>query len=365
MNPFYVYGIGLKAFNNKVIFNSEFNNIIDLCKYLRQNPNGTDVIKQKVNDFINTQPEHHKEWCKRIILKNLRIGITESTVNKVYGKFIPVFEVMLAKPFERMFEEIVVEYKIDGVRVIAVKQNGITHLFTRNGKRIEGYNFIESDLNQMSVDNIVFDGEIISGDYTGTMNNLFAQKNGKVGIYNIFDIIDIEDFSNGKSKEVYYERLSRLNEESFKYGISTNKVNSLRFMDGTIVHYPTVEKLSELTDNAVKQGYEGIMIKDVNGFYECKRGFGWQKMKPFFSDEYPIIGFESGTGKYKNILGKVIVDVDGVAVGVGSGFTDAQRMDIWNNQKQYLGRIIEVQYQEKIQKTGSLRFPTIKGFREF
>ena len=82
----------------------------------------------------------------------------------------------------------------------------------------------------------------------------------------------------------------------------------------------------------------------------------------FESDEFKIIDFEEGDGKYKGTLGKVIVDVNGVAVGVGSGWTDADRSEIWGNKDKYLGNLIEVRYQEKT-KDNSLRFPTVKGFR--
>jgi DNA ligase-1 len=110
-------------------------------------------------------------------------------------------------------------------------------------------------------------------------------------------------------------------------------------------------------------GFEGAMIKPLDSKYECKRSYAWQKAKLFQSDEFRIIDFEEGDGKYKGTLGKVIIDVNGVLVGCGSGFNDNERFDIWSNKDKYLGKWIEVQYQEKIEKTGSLRFPTVRGLR--
>ena len=116
-------------------------------------------------------------------------------------------------------------------------------------------------------------------------------------------------------------------------------------------------------NKVVSDGFEGIMIKPLDSKYKAKRSYDWQKLKPFMSDEFYITGFEEGDGKYKGTLGKVIINVDGVEVGVGSGFSDNQRNDIWLHQNNYLNKQIEVQYQEKITKTGALRFPTVKSIR--
>jgi len=360
MNPFWIYGIGTKAFNNKGVGANTFTDIIDVLEFLKQNPTGTDKIKFQVNAFINSQPEQHQDWYKRIILKDLRIGCTDKTVNKIWKDLIPTFEVMLAKPFDRIFDEVACEVKLDGVRIAAVKE-GSTQMFTRNGKLVEGYEDIIKELDNLPIDNIVFDGEIVSGNYTGTMNNLFNKSNKKSGIFNIFDVIPTSEFYQGKSKHNYIER-----KKSLKDINDNTESTSLNFVFPIVIlQKPTIEQLNQITEDTVKQGYEGIMVKNTSALYECKRSTDWLKLKPFFSEEFAIIDFEQGTGKYKDILGKVIIDVNGVAVGCGSGFTDKQRKDIWNNKDNYLGKFIEVQYQEKIEKTGSLRFPTVKGFREF
>lgn len=360
MNPFWIYGIGSKTFNNNIIGETEFKNVFELLKYLKQNPTGADDDKRKVNIFVNSQPKVYQNWYKRIILKDLRIGITAKTVNKIWGGLIPVFDVMLAKPFDRLFDEVACEVKLDGVRIIVIKEKGNVNMFTRNGKLIKGYNDIINEISSLPIDDVMLDGEIISGDYVGTMNNLFTKTKNKIGIYYIFDIMPLGEFYLGKSKYNYIERKQSLKKLSKIKGDNLDYVFPL-----TILQSPTIEQLERVTEGAVKQGYEGIMVKNTSALYECKRSINWLKLKPFFSDEFPIIGFENGAGKYKNTLGKVIIDVNGIGVGVGSGFTDVQRDKIWNNQDKYLGKHLEVQYQEKIKKTGSLRFPTVKGFREF
>lgn len=57
-----------------------------------------------------------------------------------------------------------------------------------------------------------------------------------------------------------------------------------------------------------------------------------------------IIGFEEGTGKYEGMLGALLLDYKGYELRCGSGFTDEDRKEIWNNKEKYLGKIAEIQY---------------------
>lgn len=360
-NPYKVYGIGKKAFKKVKLQSTQqvFTDILSLLDYLLEHNTGSDADKLEINKFLAQFDDETQEWYKRIILKDLKIGTTEKTINKVFSNLIPVFNVALAEPFERLYDLVVVEPKMDGVRAIGVKLNGKTNLFTRNGKQIEGFNDVIIELNALDVDNCVFDGELMGSDYKDTMTKVFRKTEDKTSNYHMFDIMTYEEFQEGKSWETLDVRKTTL-----KRVLKESNTKYLKYVhEMAILDYPTIEQINELTKQAIALGYEGTMVKKVDSFYQCKRTYDWQKAKEFFSDEFIIIGFEEGDGKYKGTLGKVIIDVDGTKVGVGSGFTDEERKDIWDNQDLYLGMQIEVQYQEKIAKTGSLRFPTVKSIR--
>lgn len=360
-NPYKVFGIGKKAFKKGTI-SLKYKDIFELLDYLLLHNTGTDIDKSYVNTFISSQPEEYHDMYKRIILKDLKIGITDKTINKIYKDLIPTFTVQLAEPFEKFYTNVACEVKIDGCRCLSIKQNGLVRMFTRNGKQIEGFNDVAENIKRLPVDNIVFDGEIIGKDYTDTMNQLFAKGNNKQGTYMIFDMLTPDEFYNGESIFDYWTRKQGL--INLRKSLNTQEFTGLHFVEPlAILDNPTIEQFNELMNKVVSDGFEGIMVKPLNSKYKAKRSYDWQKLKPFMSDEFRIIGFENGDGKYKETLGKVIIDVNGVQVGVGSGFSDSQRNDIWLNQNQYLGKYIEVQYQEKIEKTGALRFPTVKSIR--
>lgn len=367
-DPFTVTGLSSKKIN-KTIFGYvndavNFNDISDVMNYIKENNTGRDIDIQRIQNFIYKHDNDLQEFYKQVFTKELTIGVTAITLNKIFGKnFINEFSVMLAEPFERFFSDVACEVKVDGCRALTIKQGNSVNMFTRNGKLLEGFNTVIEQIKNLPVNTMVFDGELIGNDYTDTMNKLFRKSEGKQANYMIFDMLTLSEFQSGKSSNDYWTRKQGLI-DIFKRLENKNLYKNLICVEPfKIIKNATIEDINEATKLAVSMGFEGAMIKPLDSKYECKRSYSWQKAKPFFSDEFKIIDFEVGEGKYKNTLGKVIVDVNGVSVGVGSGWSDTQRNEIWNNKDQYLGKFVEVQYQEKIEKTGSLRFPTVKGLR--
>lgn len=364
-DPFIITGISKKKINKDTIIvdrlGNDLNTVEQAIEYLKENNTGRDIDIARIQSFIYKHDNKLQDFYKQVFTKELTIGITAKTLNKVYGKnFINDFSVMLAEPFERFYNNVACEVKVDGCRCLTIKQNKSVNMFTRNGKLIEGFNDLIEQIKSLPVDTMVFDGELISKDYVGTMNNLFRKSEGKQSDYMIFDMLTLSEFQQGISNNDYWTRKQGLI-NLFKQ--VTNCPNLICVEPFKILKNATIEDINEATQIAMSMGFEGAMIKPLDSKYECKRSYAWQKAKIFQSDEFKIIDFEEGDGKYKGTLGKVVVDVNGVSVGVGSGFNDNQRNEIWSNKGQYLGKYLEVQFQEKIKKTGALRFPTVKSIR--
>ncbi len=149
----------------------------------------------------------------------------------------------------------------------------------------------------------------------------------------------------------------------------------LRIMPGLMVDLDTAEGRSQMrqfANAAVEQGYEGIMIKDPEAPYECKRSSFWMKWKPVMTVDLNIVGFEEGTGRNQGRLGAIIcegTDNDRlIRVNVGSGLSDADRDEYWHSRDDLLGRVVEVAADAVTQNqdgTYSLRFPRFVRFRGF
>ena len=100
--------------------------------------------------------------------------------------------------------------------------------------------------------------------------------------------------------------------------------------------------------------------------YKTKRHAGLLKVKEFYTDDLLVTGVYEGEkgSKYEGLLGGVYVDYKGNVVKVGSGFSDKEREEFFNDKDLIIGKVIEVQYFEETENQKddglSLRFPTYK-----
>ena len=166
--------------------------------------------------------------------------------------------------------------------------------------------------------------------------------------YHVFDIPE-SDMPFTRRYQLYQDCIAQLNHPQIKI-VKHIKVKSEQHIQDTFV-------------KALNGGYEGLVIKPENHKYSTKRSWSWMKLKAEHSEDLPVIGFFEGEGKYVGQLGGVIVErQNGVNVRVGSGFSDAERSNIWQDQYSFINQIIEVKYHEET-PDGSLRHPVYKGFR--
>ena len=124
------------------------------------------------------------DWYRRILIKDLRCGVSEKTVNNVAKKMnlqfrVPVFSCMLAHDGAKHPKKIqgccLVEYKYDGVRVIGIVKNGKATLYSRNGKIFHNFPHIENALSKTEYNNMVFDGEVMSDDFQALMKQVYRK----------------------------------------------------------------------------------------------------------------------------------------------------------------------------------------------
>jgi len=129
-----------------------------------------DAIQDLCDQATN---EQWNDWYRRILIKDLRCGVSVKTVNGVAPGTVPVFGCMLAhdgaKHPKKIKGQCIVEYKYDGVRVIAIVQNGSATLYSRNGKLLSNFPHIEEALSKPEYNDTVFDGEVMSDDFQTLM----------------------------------------------------------------------------------------------------------------------------------------------------------------------------------------------------
>jgi DNA ligase 1 len=90
------------------------------------------------------------DWYRRILIKDLRCGVSEKTVNKVVPGCVPVFTCQLAHDSANHEKKMTgvkqIEIKLDGVRVITIIQGNKVEMFSRNGKQFHNFGHIIEEL---------------------------------------------------------------------------------------------------------------------------------------------------------------------------------------------------------------------------
>jgi DNA ligase-1 len=317
----------------------------------------------------------------------MRAGFTEGTVNRVckktYPQFtIPVFECMLAHDGANHEKKItgkkLLEPKLDGVRVITVvnAENKTAVMYSRNGKLLENFGHITSAIEaniEMFDRSMVLDGEMVSSSFQALMKQVHRKSDADASDARLmlFDILPLSEFQKGKSTMGQKRRSVMLR------GMKTifDKIGSIDIIPQIEVDldsYVGELEFKQYNKDAIESGFEGIMIKDVNAVYECKRTVSWLKMKPFIEVSLEVTDVEEGTGKNQGRLGALVCsgvdDGKTIVVNCGSGFTDDDRVEFWDNRVNLPRQIVEVRADAVTQNqdgTYSLRFPRFLRFRGF
>jgi DNA ligase-1 len=331
--------------------------------------------------------EQWNSWYRRILIKDLRCGTSETTINKMVTKThapysIPVFSCQLAHDSANHESKVIgkklIEVKLDGVRVITIcYPDGRVDQYSRNGKELVNFPHVKDQLSKVAHgfnEPMVLDGEIMSGSFQDLMKQIHRKSETPAAdaVLNLFDYVTLADFETGAST-AKQEHRSRMLVEWFDT-VQTQLPNV------TVVGQELVDldtdtgqaRYVEINKQAIAGGYEGIMLKDPAAGYECKRSVAWLKLKPFIEVSLNVTAIEEGTGRNVGRLGALVCsgsdDGKSITVNVGSGFSDAARDQFYRVRGSIIDQVVEVRADAITQNqdgTYSLRFPRFLRFRGF
>jgi len=325
---------------------------------------------------------------ERIIAKDMRCGVSEATVNKIWPGTVPSYPVMLASGYDQKLVDKIqfpayVQLKLDGMRFNAIVKGEVVEYRSRNGKELTIPNKVFDipfiTMAKFYGEDMVFDGELLVVDATGkpvnrqTGNGILSKSiKGTMGEEEatnvratIWDAITFEKFSQGIDKEIYSTRIEKL----------SKAISYMRGQKGQIGHYIDLVWNKQVNDIATAQkifekflaeGQEGTILKSKDGIWEDKRSKTQIKFKGELECELKVVDWEEGTGKNVGRLGALVCESsDGVIrVNVGSGYSDEQRDEYT---RKVIGKIITVKYNARIKdRSGveSLFLPVFIELRE-
>ena len=298
-----------KAQNYTTFDLKSFSDVID---YLKIHNTGADVDVAAIRKFIcnNSKYDVECEFYEQMVTKKFRLGADSKLVNKAIPGLIEEFNVQLGTSIEKVKlrgnELIFISHKLNGLRCAYLG----TECRTRQNKTIQGIEHIIKDLQAMGYGNMFIDGELLYKNKEGLSDSEAFQKgtgiaNSKSGDksqlkFKVFDLLPLEEFWSGKSKDPYsvrYEKLNKLEEDIKSFG--TENIEVVERVYRGYDHSKIWEWLQYAEDN----DWEGCIV-NLDKPYECKRTKSLIKVKQFYDATLRVIGYEEGSGKNKGALGR-------------------------------------------------------------
>ena len=301
------------------------------------------------------------DWYRRILMKDLKCGISEVTINKVLKEFpnikqIQLFECMLAhdgaKQEKRLVGKKLLEPKLDGVRVVTVINvvSRTATMYSRNGKLLENFSHITDSIEAnigMFDRSIIIDGEMVSSSFQALMKQVHRKSDVQSSDARLmaFDVLPLSEFLAGESIMGQRRRSNLLRSMQPQF----DKIGNIDIIPQQEVDLDTYVgelEFKQYNKDAIEAGFEGILIKDPAAPYECKRSVSWLKMKPFIEVSLTVVAVEEGSAETKNVgkLGALVCEGedDGkfIRVNVGGGYTDELRDSIWASKDTVIGQIV-------------------------
>lgn len=296
--------------------------------------NQTDKVEQAIKD---AEGKFNKK-LKSGYVKSLKAAKEGKTDKIIKGGIIP----MLALKFQDYADKItfprIAQPKLDGERCVAVLKKGKVTLWTRTRKPILSCPHIIQQLELVlkGTKDCKIDGELYKHglsreDLEVLMGAVRKQKPTAMSSQVEFHIYDV--VFDDEPSETFSDRLKFLT-------LLPDWFSHIKFVDSFTVY--SMKFVDKYFKQCLKDGYEGIMIRDMNAPYQFKRSKALLKYKPRDDDEFKIVDVEQG--KDGTVVFRCVTK-DKKTFGATKAGKKSENQKYLKNKKKYIGKMLTVQYQ--------------------
>lgn len=304
-----------------------------------------------VVNFLGTLPAQYSAFLNRVLGRDLKVGL--ATWDKWFPGLFPQFVPQLCDKWQggKLSKQYMAERKLDGLRALVfIDESGDCTALSRSGKPLWNCNHIFEELKSRGLRNCVVDGEFEAGTFGESISITKSQTAHPKALslrFFVFDILHMTEWTSKKSlyplslrKQLLDEKLSGL-------------VHTLLVQ---FVMVQTDEEILEVMDGFVKEGYEGVVLKDPDSIYKFDRTADWLKVKPVDECDLAIYDIEEGKGRLAGTVGALnlygTVKHKGkeykIDTNCGTGLSDAIREELWamHQRGELVGKVAEIKYQD-------------------
>ena len=343
---------------------------------------------ERLRDILSNAEE--PEVVERLIKRDARCSVNSTILNKVFPNLIPEIPCMLAQPMnEKTLKNIKFpafsQLKADGMRCIAFITSNNVRMFSRNGTEIicEPLKNTLMTIGQIE-ENLLSDNValMLDGELICYKDNKLLDRKTSNGICNkvlkgtasenelnliqmqLWDIVRVDSNTFNPLEDKSYEK--RL--EDLYSILNTNSCSKLEVIPTEVVN--SMEEALEHFQKMLSQGLEGTILKNQDAKWSNTRSKDLVKLKEENTIDLLVVDIEEGSGDFEGGLGAIICETSDkkLRVRVGTGFSFEDRgfvNDLSNGKKvvkqiksleevskNYLGKIVEVKYNQIIKSKG-------------
>lgn len=322
--------------------------------------NETTHFEQAINDAKSRwdKKKNIDKYTEEINLKSTNEDNKDNNISSVPSP-------MLAQEFKKHQKKVVypcyIQPKLDGYRMIYYNNK----MYSRTGKEYTILN--DSTLHkQLSLlcklggDNVIFDGELyVHGNLKFEQYGVLRKTKWTQDDLSLLNSIEYHIYDVIIEKENYENRLQILT----NLFSSTNNIQNIKLV--RTEKCKGLEEIKSFTEEFLKQGYEGSMIRNSNGLYKQKyRSYDLLKNKTFDDSEFKIVDFtfeKDVLGKNDQVIVWICETPDRKIFHVPSKGTREERHQLYQRGSEFVGKMLSVQY-FGLTNDGIPRFP--KSLRE-
>lgn len=317
------------------------------------------AARARVAEVLEDLKAEHASVLRRVILKDLKVKVGDTLVNKAFPGAIPVTPYMRCSLPDKSsmpkwtdddwFTGIISQEKADGMFAALTRYADDFTVTSRQGSMFpyDAMGRIFSELRSRVVDDLQLHGELLvykNGVLlerqigNGILNSLLQGgelPEGHEIRYLVWDLIPAaEAKAGGRHTRPYDMRLKHL--ETLVHGLKTISLIP------TEVVYSKEEALAHYRDLLAK-GKEGTILKHPLAEWRDGTSKAMVKMKLEVDVELQVAGFVPGNGKNADTFGSVACTSACGKLKVDvSGFTDAKRKELHERGADLLGKVFTV-----------------------
>lgn len=370
----FTYGVTPKTvldFDSNEYSDKEMFEVLDILN--RREVTGHSALALAKNFYVSCD-KTIKDLFLKILDRDLKIGVNEKTLNKVFKGIVPKpnycrCDLLSEKTLKKFTFPGYIQLKCDGTYREAYVHNGIVEFKTRSGESYKNP-VLEEILKTLP------DGYYL-GEFTlGRADNPDANRaegNGNINSdnpdfnnihYTIWDMLTEEEYSLKDSKRGYDERFETL-------------TKTLETLNSSLVHVVpslrvnNIKDALKVTSEWMNKGLEGGVLKSSKMKFKNGTSKEQLKIKLKVDVEVRCTGFIEGTKgtKYEG-KNKVITfeNDEGTIKGQCSGMTDAMVDEVTKNPNKYIGKVLTIQFNDLSKADGNeyyaLSHPRFKEWRD-